>query len=110
MIKPKFISNEMIEKATKTMKSLGNWIMIVTVALSAFFLGYYYPKIKQTIVGEQKALVLPKTSSQITVSVTDRGELMIMDRGTGKFEIYEETVGLNVFKSYGSKITQNSGK
>ena len=110
MIKPKFINEEMIQKLSKTMKSLGNWILTITVALSAFFLGYYYPKIKQTIVGEQKTFIVPKTSSEITVSVTDRGELMVMDRRTGKFEIYEETVGLNIFKAYGVRITQNPGK
>jgi hypothetical protein len=110
MIKTKFISEETIQKITKAVKSVGNWFMIAITALSAFFLGYYYPKIKQTVVGEQKTLIVPKTSAQITVSVTDRGELMVMDRGTGKFEIYEETVGLNVFKAYGNKITQSSGK
>lgn len=110
MIKTKFISEANIQKATKAIKSVGNWVMIAITALSAFFLGYYYPKIKQTIVGDQKTFVLPKTSNQITVSVTDRGELMIMDRGTGKFEIYEETVGLNVFKAYGNKITQTPVK
>jgi len=110
MIKMKFISEEILEKITKTLKSAGNWLLIVITASSAFFLGYYYPKIKQTIVGEQKTFIVPKTSAQITVSVSDRGVLMVMDRGTGKFEIYEETVVLNVFKAYGSKITQNSGK
>lgn len=110
MIKTKFISEANIQKITKAVKSVGNWFLVGITALSAFFLGYYYPKIKQTIVGEQKTLIVPKTSSQITVSVTDRGELMLMDRRTGNFEIYEETVGLNVFKSYGSKITQGSGK
>jgi len=110
MIKTKFISEETIQKITKAVKSVGNWFMIAITALSAFFLGYYYPKIKQTIVGEQKTLIVPKTSAQITISVTDRGELMVMDRGTGKFEIYEESVGLNVFKAYGNKITQSPGK
>lgn len=110
MIKPKFINEEMIQKLSKTMKSLGNWVLIVTVALSAFFLGYYYPKIKQTIVGEQKSFIVPKTSNEITVSVTDRGELMVMDRRTGRFEIYEEMVGLNVFKAYGNRITQTPVK
>ncbi len=110
MIKTKFISQSTIQKATKAIKSVGNWFLVAITALSAFFLGYYYPKIKQTIVGDQKALVVPRTSAQITVSVTDRGELMVMDRGTGKFEIYDETVGLNVFKAYGNKITQSPGK
>jgi hypothetical protein len=110
MIKTKFINEATIQKVTKAIKSVGNWFLVAITALSAFFLGYYYPKIKQTIVGEQRSLVAPRTSAQITVSVTDRGELMVMDRGTGKFEIYEESVGLNVFKAYGSKITQGSGK
>ena len=110
MIKTKFISEATIQKVTKAVKSVGNWFLVAITALSAFFLGYYYPKIKQTIVGEQKTLIVPKTSAQITISVTDRGELMVMDRGTGKFEIYEESVGLNVFKAYGNKITQSPGK
>jgi hypothetical protein len=110
MIKTKFISEANLQKVTKAIKSVGNWFLVAITALSAFFLGYYYPKIKQTIVGEQKSLIAPKTSSQITVSVTDRGELMVMDRGTGKFEIYEESVGLNIFKAYGTKITQSPGK
>jgi len=110
MIKPKFISDEMLEKMAKTLKSLGNWILIAAVSLSAFFLGYYYPKIKQTVLGEQKTFIPPKTSKEITVSVTDRGELMVMDRSTGKFEIYEEMVGLNVFKAYGNRITQIPAK
>jgi hypothetical protein len=48
------------------------------------------------------------TNSVITVSVTDRGELLIMDRRTGKFNIYDESIGLNVFKAYGARITNQS--
>ena len=110
MIKTKFISEATIQKITKAVKSVGNWFMIAITALSAFFLGYYYPKIKQTVLGEQKTFITPKTSKEITVSVTDRGELMVMDRSTGKFEIYEEMVGLNVFKAYGNRITQIPAK
>jgi hypothetical protein len=106
----KIISSEKMEKIIKAAKSVGNWIFIGLLVLSAFFLGYYYPKIKQTIVGEQKSFITPKTSSQITTSVTDRGELMMMDRATGKFEIYDEAVGLNIFKSYGNRITQTHSK
>lgn len=107
MIKMKFINEEILEKIVKTLKSVANWILVGVTALSAFFLGYYYPKIKQTVTGE-KSFIVPKTSVQTTVSVTDRGELMVMDRSTGKFEVYEEAVGLNVFKAYGSRITQTS--
>ncbi len=110
MVKTKYINEETIKNVKNAIKSLGNWTLVLIVALSAFFLGYYYPKIKETIIGEQKTFIVPKSSSEITVSVTDRGELMIMDRTTGKFEIYKENVGLNIFKSYGNRITQTQIK
>jgi hypothetical protein len=44
------------------------------------------------------------------VSVTDRGELLIIDRESGKLEVYEESVGLAVFKAYGTRITSNQPK
>ena len=106
MIKLKFINKETQEKISKLMKSFGNWIMVGIVGLSAFFLGYYYPKIKQSVLGEVNSQVTPKTSAQSTISVTDRGELMILDRQSGKFELYEESVGHNIFKAYGSRIVK----
>jgi succinate dehydrogenase hydrophobic anchor subunit len=48
MIKTKFISEATIQKVTKAVKSVGNWFLVAITALSAFFLGYYYPKIRKS--------------------------------------------------------------
>jgi hypothetical protein len=106
----KLTKDLVIQKVTKIMKFIGNWILIGSVSISTFFIGYYYPKIKETITGEKKEVVLPKTRSEITISVTDRGELMMMNRKTGTFEIFTEEVGRNIFKSYGRYETQGKGK
>lgn len=105
MMKLNFFNEETTQKILKAMKSFGNWIMIAIVGMSAFFLGYYYPKIKQSVLGEKNSHVAPKSSTQTTTSVTDRGELMILDRESGRFELYDESVGHNIFKAYGARIS-----
>jgi len=100
------IKNIINDKVKTSLKSAVNWILVGATAISAFLLGYYFPKIKSTISGEAASVeALPPTV--ISVSVTDRGELLIMDRRTGKFSVYDESIGLNVFKAYGARITQS---
>lgn len=100
------IENIINDKVKTSLKSAANWVLIAATAVSAFLLGYYFPKIKSTISGDASSVqALPPTV--ISVSVTDRGELLIMDRRTGKFSVYDESIGLNVFKAYGARITQS---
>lgn len=99
------IKNLINDKVKTSLKSAVNWMLVVATAISAFLLGYYFPKIKSTISGETSSVqALPP--AVVSVSVTDRGELLIMDRRTGKFSVYDESIGLNVFKAYGARITQ----
>jgi hypothetical protein len=99
------IKNILNDKVKTSLKSAVNWILVVATAISAFLLGYYFPKLKALVSGEISAVeALPPTA--VSVSVTDRGELLIMDRRTGKFNVYDESIGLNVFKAYGARITQ----
>ena len=100
------VKNILNDKVKTSLKSAANWMLVAATAVSAFLLGYYFPKIKATVSGETSTVnALPP--AVISVSVTDRGELLIMDRRTGKFNVYDESIGLNVFKAYGARITQS---
>ena len=109
-MKQKLISEKTAQRTSRIMKIVGEISLIAIVAYVAFLSGYYYPKIKQVVSEDKKTLSPPKNPGQITISFTDRGELMMMSRETGKFEIYDESVGLNVFKAYGSRIIQTQTK
>jgi hypothetical protein len=99
------IKNILNDKVKTSLKSAVNWMLVVATAISAFLLSYYFPKLKSLVTGEISAVeALPPTV--VSISVTDRGELLIMDRRTGKFNVYDESIGLNVFKAYGARITQ----
>ena len=98
--------------AKSLMKPIGNWTLFTVSIIAAFCIGYYYPALKTLLSGAeqvQKGIVI-QNSKQCTVSVTDRNELLILDRTTGTFDIYEETVGMAVFKAYGNVVTSNQPK
>lgn len=99
-------------KAKVILKPIGNWTLFTVSCLSAFCFGYYYPTLKKLISDEPAVVkeIVVKDTKQCTVSVTDRGELLILDRTSGTFEMYTEPVGMSVFKAYGNVLTSNQPK
>lgn len=95
----------MIEKLKLLGKQVGNWTLFSLSCISTFFIGYYYPMIQKTLREEPKKFIESKTLDQCSVSITDRGELLIIDRKCGTFDVYKENVGLTIFKAYGARIT-----
>lgn len=94
----------MYEKLKSILKPISNWSLFTAAIVAAFFIGYYYPSLINSIHGEPKVIDL-KTLDRCSVSVTERGEMLILDRTNGSFEVYDEQVGLAVFKAYGSRLT-----
>ena len=99
-----------MEKLKQVLKPVGNWSLFIVSITTAFFVGYYYPTLQKSLNEEPKRFLQPRTHERTSVSVTDRGELLIIDRESGKFDVYEESVGLSVFKAYGTRITSNQPK
>ena len=99
-----------MEKLKQVLKPVGNWSLFIVSITTAFFVGYYYPTLQKSLNEEPKKFLQPRTHERTSVSVTDRGELLIIDRESGKFDVYEESVGLSVFKAYGTRITSNQPK
>ena len=100
------------DKAKAMLKPIGNWTLFTVSCIAAFCFGYYYPSLKKLVSNEPATTkeIIVKDSKQCTVSVTDRGELLILDRTSGTFEIYAEPVGMSVFKAYGNVLTSNQPK
>jgi hypothetical protein len=101
---------QIMEKVKQFLKPVGNWTLFIVSITAAFFVGYYYPTLQKSLNEEPKKFIQPRTQERTSVSVTDRGELLIIDRESGKFDVYEESVGLSVFKAYGTRITSNQPK
>jgi hypothetical protein len=50
-----------------------------------------------------------KKSDQTSVAINERGELLIIDRKTGDYTVFEGEVGQTIFQLYAAKVYYKSG-
>lgn len=44
----------------------------------------------------------------VSIAVNESNELMLIDRTTGKYQMYSDSIGMAVFKMYSNRIYQNA--
>jgi hypothetical protein len=100
---------ETTEKQSKLKVFTGHLgkIMVIGLAISTGFIcGEYYSKSKSAKVSN-----LPMDFKNIhklqetSIAINERDELMIIDRKTGKYEMYDSGVGKVVFRMYASQMS-----
>lgn len=103
---------QFFEKMKTLLKPVSNWVLFTAAIVVAFSLGYYYPSFQKMTSNDNAPakFVEPLTLENCSVSVTDRGEMLIINRTNGEFDVYDEQVGLAVFKAYGNYVTSNQPK
>ena len=79
--------------------------LFVLLIIASFFLGSKWQKKADTVT--VTPLPDPVALTSCSVSVNEKGELMIIDRATSKIYLYEQNVGMQIFKSYGNHMVSN---
>ena len=51
-----------------------------------------------------------KTLQKTSVAINERNELMVIDRSTGEFEIYSDSIGQTIFSLYAGRIYSQTQK
>lgn len=93
-------------------KKLGNLIVLTLALVAGFFIGYYYWVMTHKA-ADRVQVENVKELRTTSVAINERDELMIIDRKSGRYTIYQDSVGIVVFKLYANKIykqTQPSQK
>lgn len=101
----------LVAKAKYAANHIGK-ILIILVAISiGFVIGGMYTRANET--KEEKAPLDMKTVHKLketSIAINERSELMIIDRQTGTYEIYEDSIGKVVFGLYASQMISNVNK
>ncbi len=102
---------DLLAKAKYAANHIGK-ILIILVAISiGFVIGGMYTRSIATV--EEKAPLDMKTVHKLketSIAINERSELMIIDRQTGTYEIYEDSIGKVVFGLYASQMISNVSK
>lgn len=94
---------EVLEQSKDFAKKLGNLLVLVVALFAGGIIGYYYYHFSQK---KEATVELEKVRGieQTSVAINERSELMIIDRTTGKYTIYDDSVGTAIFDMYASKM------
>ena len=77
-------------------------ITIVTATLIAGFgLGYYFNELKMKPQAVNETIL----NREVRIAIDSEDKLIMMDRKTGSYTIYSDSIGRIIFKMYASKIT-----
>jgi hypothetical protein len=109
------MKNEKIQALVTKAKYVANHIgkiLIILIAISVgFVIGGMYTRANETV--EEKApldMKLVHKLKETSIAINERSELMIINRQTGTYEIYEDSIGKVVFGLYASQMISNVSK
>ena len=89
----------------KIIKDLGNIVLVMVTLVIGFTIGYYYTTLKNQL-ADKTPIVNVKTMKETSVGVNERHELLIIDRATGNYIIYSDSVGTAIFDVYANRKYQ----
>ena len=86
-------------------------ILLFTLAIIvSFVLGYYSNDVNEKMVGKPNPFTDIHTFNKTSVSVTERGELLVIQRDNGETIVLDNTVGMSIFKAYANTIYKENTK
>lgn len=92
-----------METFQKSVQKIAAYIYIIAALVSGFYIGSQYHRLESK--PEFKPTV--KKGRETSIAINEANQLMLIDRKTGKYEIYSDSIGISIFRMYASKIYQN---
>lgn len=88
------------ENIQKFVNRFMNVTIVASTLIAGFGLGYYFQELKV----KPKAVNETILNKEVRIAVDSEDKLILMDRKTGQYVIYSDSVGRTIFKMYAQKI------
>jgi len=96
----KLITEEFKEKFKTVFTRFMNVTIVTSTLIAGFGLGYYFQELKM----KPKAVNETILNKEVRIAIDSEDKLIMMDRKTGGYTIYSDSIGRIIFKMYASKI------
>lgn len=95
-----------VKEFTESIKRFFNNVGKIAIIVTAMACGYASSEIYHRYDDSIKAHKMqePKTIKETSAAINERGELMVIDRKYGTYQIYDGEVGKIIFELYATKI------
>lgn len=96
-----------LNKITPVFKSLILYIVVLSSVVASFFVGKYYTKILNK--NEPPAVeVTTFVKSDVNLAIDENNHLIIIDKKTGNYKIYQDSIGNTIFRLYAKSMWNQS--
>jgi hypothetical protein len=97
-----------LETKKSTFKSIGVVIFVVASLLGGFSVGYLY---NQQYGPKKPTIQMIKVNrSQVNLAIDENNHLIVIDKTTGDYTVYQDSIGISIFKLYANNIYINKSK
>ena len=97
-----------MKKVVEQIKSLAKPFLLIVMISSAlgigWIVGYYTNKIVNNYVNQKSV----RTHETVSVAINEKNQLILIDKETGEYQIYSDSVGLNILKIYAKSIVSQT--
>jgi hypothetical protein len=91
-----------LEAKKSVFKSLGIVVFIVVSLLGGFSVGYLY---NQQYGPKKPTIQMVKVNrSQVNLAIDENNHLIVIDKTTGDYTVYQDSIGMSIFKLYAKNI------
>jgi hypothetical protein len=102
--------NQVVVFVKKYAKSVLSVAVVASIATASFKLGAKYGATDEEVVKNPYAHAF--SPREMSIAVNESNELIMIERATGKYIVYSDTIGQTIFGMYANRIRQevNAGK
>jgi hypothetical protein len=91
------------EKVAPFFKSVTIYGIILCSVVASFFVGIFYNQMtnKNKV---SKVQVKTVTKSEVNIAIDENNHLIVIDKKTGNYRIYQDSIGKTIFKLYAKNV------
>lgn len=92
-----------LERIKRFFAELGKYSIITVVVIAAFFLGKFYESFQNR--NDIEKVVMTKIErGDVNIAIDENNHLVIIDKKSGDYVIYQDSIGNSIFKLYAKNI------
>ncbi len=101
--------DKLISRFRKPILLAGRILLVIIALSSGYAISEIRHRYKESLV-EGKSPMVARPAAEISVAINERNELMLIDRRNGKYEIYQDSTGMQIFNLYANKLYKDNNQ
>lgn len=90
------------QKVKDVFLSIGKYAITVIIVIASFFYGRFYENYSKPVDEEKVASVINR--KDVNLAIDESNNLMIVDKQTGYYTVYQDSLGESIFRLYAKNI------